>query len=771
MNPKVRILNLEDNARDSELIQLRLEAGGVACELLRVETEMDYLHALGQEDFDLIIADLALPSFDGMRGLEHARQRRPEIPFIFFSGMLGEEVAVDSLHQGAVDYVLKQRPARLVPAIRRALQEAETWRQRQRAEEALRESESKFRTLFDLVPYSLAIHDADDRLVEVNARILKRLARNREAIVGHLMSEFYILSYTGNPIEPVPDGQILQDALRGPVEVHLIGRTSEQRRVVLLSAANVSLGDERGILTCAVDITDLKEAEKERTQLQTQLYQAQKMEAVGRLAGGVAHDFNNLLMVIIGHSDLALKRLNARNPIRRHITEIEKAGQRAAELTGQLLAFSRKQIIQPKVLDLNFVVKDVERMLRRLIGEDITLTIVLSPELGRVKADPSQMSQVLMNLAVNSRDAMPNGGHLTIETANVDPDDTFAMEQTEVRPGPFVRLVVSDSGIGMDAETRAHLFEPFFTTKRTGEGTGLGLATVYGIVKQAGGFIRVHSEPGKGATFQIYLPRVAETAEVKEAAISAAWASYGTETILLVEDQPEVRKLARMVLRSFGYNVLEAADAREALFHSARCAGPIHLLLTDVVMPGMSGHELAAQLKPLRPEMKVLYMSGYTASAIVRQEILEAGINYLQKPVSRDNLAAKVREVLGPPRPAGTVLVVDDEVGIRSLVRQVLQSAGYDVLEAENGKQAIREAENQKVDLVITDLAMPEQEGIGTIQLLRAERPGLKIIAMSGATSVQDYLDVAKTLGAHASLARPVQPDQLLETVRRILSE
>jgi two-component system cell cycle sensor histidine kinase/response regulator CckA len=396
----------------------------------------------------------------------------------------------------------------------------------------------------------------------------------------------------------------------------------------------------------ASDITERKQAEADKARLEAQLSQAQKMESIGRLAGGIAHDFNNLLTVINGYSELLLQRVAANDPTYEPLREIKKAGLRAADLTQQLLSFSRKQAAQPKTLNLNHVVKDVEKMLRRLIGEDIALVTVLSPELGWVMADPGQMTQILMNLAVNSRDAMPDGGRLTIETANVELDERYTSEHPEATAGPYVKLTVSDSGAGMDDETRTHLFEPFFTTKKAGEGTGLGLATVYGAVSQAEGFIRVHSEPGKGTSFRIYLHRVEEEAETQEAASPPARTLQGDETILLVEDQPELRRLARTILRSYGYKVLDAADAEEAMFRSDRWSGTIHLMLTDVVMPGMSGWELANRLKPVRPDMKVIYMSGYTVSATHR-EIQQVGVDYLQKPLSPEDLLAKVREVLG----------------------------------------------------------------------------------------------------------------------------
>jgi two-component system, cell cycle sensor histidine kinase and response regulator CckA len=395
----------------------------------------------------------------------------------------------------------------------------------------------------------------------------------------------------------------------------------------------------------ATDITDRKQAEAEKARLEERLFQAQKMESIGRLAGGVAHDFNNLLTVINGYSDLLLKRRGAGDPAQAPLQEIKKAGLRAAELTQQLLAFSREQIAVPKVLNLNTVIRDLEDLLRRLIGEDITLVTVLSPELGRVSADPGQIFQVLINLAANSRDAMPHGGQLRIETANVDLKDRYVKEHPEAIPGPYVQLTVSDSGTGMDAETCTHIFEPFFTTKRVGEGTGLGLATVYGVVKQAGGLIRVRSEPGQGATFTIYLHRVEDTVEVEEGEGRPTGTRQGTETILLVEDQIELRKLFRTVLESYGYRVLEAANAEEALQRSERWTERIHLMLTDVVMPGMSGLDLATRLIPLRPQMKVIYMSGYSPTATL-SEIQNAGIDYLQKPLSPADLVAKVREVL-----------------------------------------------------------------------------------------------------------------------------
>ncbi len=385
-------------------------------------------------------------------------------------------------------------------------------------------------------------------------------------------------------------------------------------------------------------------------QMEAQLRQAQKMEAMGRLAGGVAHDFNNLLTVITGRSELLLGRLGDGNPLARDVDLILKTGHRAAALTRQLLAFSRKQVLVPRVLELNSVVANLEKMLRRLIGEDVELITVPGASLGRVKADPGQIEQVIMNLAVNARDAMPLGGRLTIETANVDLDEAHARAHAGTRPGSYVMLRASDTGCGMDADTVSRIFEPFFTTKGPDRGTGLGLSTVYGIVKQSDGDVSVESELGRGTTFRIYLPRVEEAVSAVEAAPARAGPSRGSETILLVEDEAGVRELAREILRMNGYTVLEAADGGEGLRIGERHAGPIHLLMTDVVMPRMGGRELAQRLARRRPDMRVLYMSGYTDDATLPHGVIEADTAFLQKPFAAGTLARKVREVLDAPR-------------------------------------------------------------------------------------------------------------------------
>jgi two-component system cell cycle sensor histidine kinase/response regulator CckA len=414
------------------------------------------------------------------------------------------------------------------------------------------------------------------------------------------------------------------------------------RWLVVESTASVARNQQKdeSLVIVNRDITD-------RKQLEQQLYLSQKLEAIGRLSGGVAHDFNNLLGVIIGYGEVLQRKIGEDHPLREAVNEIQKAGKRAAVLTQQLLAFSRKQVLEPKVLDLNSVVSDVEKMLRRLIGEDIELEIVLQSGLGMVKADRGQIEQVIMNLAVNSRDAMPKGGRLTLETSNAKLGENDVKRFQYVVPGPYVLLKVTDTGCGMDAEVRSHMFEPFYTTKEPGKGTGLGLATVYGVIKQSGGYIWVESEVGRGATFKIYLPRIAALRELDGQQESPARRADGrSRTVLLVEDEHSLRKLTRDTLVELGYSVLEAGDALEALAVAQQSDFAIDLLLTDVVMPGMNGRALADKLSALRPDIRVLYMSGYTDGAVAAQGVLESGISILRKPFTRDELTGRVDEVL-----------------------------------------------------------------------------------------------------------------------------
>jgi hypothetical protein len=501
--------------------------------------------------------------------------------------------------------------------------------------------------------------------------------------------------------------------------------------------------------------------------LEQQFHQAQKMELVGRLAGGVAHDFNNLLTVINGYSLMLLARLSGGDPLRADITEIHKAGERAAGLTGQLLAFSRKQVLEPRRLDVDRLVEEMQPMLARLVGEDVEVCVALHAEGGTIHADRHQLEQVVMNLVVNARDAMPGGGMLLVETAIVEWNESDTRSHAEARVGRYVMLAVSDNGLGMDEETKNRIFEPFFTTKEVGKGTGLGLAIVQGIVAQSGGHVEVYSEKGQGTTFKIYLPALAESA-AGAGGPAAVPALGGKETVLVVEDQAAVRQYTIAVLKEYGYRVIPAENAAEALLLCQRERDRIHLVLTDVVMPNLSGRELASRLEQMRPGIKVLFMSGYTGDAIVQHGVLDKAVQFIGKPFSPEELAGKVRAVLGPPAQAARILVADDEAAVRGFLRKVLEGGGYEVSEAADGKQALRQARAGRVDLVITDLVMPAQEGIETIQALRRDLPGVAIVAISGAFGGQ-FLKTAQLLGAARVLSKPVSAELLLAKVAEVL--
>jgi two-component system cell cycle sensor histidine kinase/response regulator CckA len=514
--------------------------------------------------------------------------------------------------------------------------------ERKRAAEQLQASERKYRLLFATSPEPMLVYDHET---------LRILAVNEAAITRYGYPEPEFLSLTIRDLRPPEDAARLDEELRhrpaaGVVRTGIRHRTKDGRVLeVDIVARPIEFAGRRARLVLARDVTAQR-------QLEEQLRQSQKMEAVGQLAGGIAHDFNNLLTAILGSTQLLLHATPPHDPRREDLEEIRHAGTRAADLTRQLLAFSRRQVLAPKVLEPNAVVAHMDRMLRRLLGEDIELVTSLDAGAGAVSADPGQLEQVLLNLAVNARDAMPTGGRLTIATARVTLTEELAAPRPAHRlpPGDYACLAVSDTGAGMDQGTQAHLFEPFFTTKAVGKGTGLGLATVYGIVKQSGGYIWVYSEPGHGTTVKVYLPRVAAAADataiVAGPAAEPPQVRGGQETVLLVEDATPVRSLARKSLEARGYRVLDAADGAAALAVASAHGGAIDLLVTDVVMPGMSGRELAERLAPGRPRMKVLYTSGYTDDAMVRQGVLTAGVAFLQKPFVPDVLARKVREVL-----------------------------------------------------------------------------------------------------------------------------
>ncbi len=599
---------------------------------------------LTQTPCDVVLCALQPALLSSDKILREVKLCFPDCPVIWYAAKGEEPLDVMALaaavREGLDDYLgpLDKLPVPLGESIRLALQR--TALVRDAANRALHESEMRYRLLFESNPQPMWVADLENHnFLAVNNAAIRHYGYSREEFLSMKTIDISVE-------EEVPRLMDLMRAIRRKAGsmgdagtwTHIRKDHSTVQAQITWHALSF-LGRPAG-LVLANDIT-------ERRKLEDQLRQAGRIEAIGRLAGGVAHDFNNLLSLIIGYSELLLEGLGPVDPRRKSAEEIRAAGQRAASLTRQLLAFSRKQVLTPEVLDLNEVAERTGKMLRRLIGEDIELVFKPAPQLHAVLADRGQIEQVLMNLAVNARDAMPDGGKVTIETANVELDASFARQHNPLQMGHYVMIAFSDNGHGMDANTMAHIFEPFFTTKETGKGTGLGLATVYGIVKQSGGFIWVYSEPGQGATFKIYLPPTGVAVPVVAVEESLVPDSVrGGETVLVVEDEAPLRELAADFLRGCGYNILEASNGAEALDLVLNLTGTLDLLVTDVVMPGMSGRALAERLFERGEKLKVLYLSGYTDEAIHRHGVLEPGVAFLQKPFRLADLARKAREVL-----------------------------------------------------------------------------------------------------------------------------
>jgi len=757
MKEPLRILIVDDSPEDTLLIVRELERDFLPS-FQRVETAQEMRSALDRGQWQLVISDYVLPNFSGLDALRVLQETGIDLPFLVVSGQMGEDPAVEAMRAGAHDFLIKERLSRLVPAIRRELNEAGVRRERKRAEDALSATEARFQCLveqslvgifmlqdelftyvnpkfgeiFGYRPEELIgrkrLHDLvgeDDRL-RVTSQFLRPLREHSDslhcflhgrrsdasgidlevhgtrielkgsaAVIGTLLdiserkrveAELGKLS---RAVEQSPVSVVITDPagkieyvnpkfleVTGYSEQELVGRPPSILKSGNMDRAfyqelwdtigsgrewhgelhnrkkNGELFWESGSISAVKNsegkITHyvaVKEDVTERKRAFDQLRQVQKMEAVGQLAGGIAHDFNNLLTVINGYSTLLVRGLESGSPMRKEAEQILRAGERAADLTRQLLSFSRRQILEPKVVNMNLQVKSVEKMLGRLIGEDIGLVTRLSDNIGLIKIDPGQFEQIVVNLVVNARDASETGGLIFVETANCELDERFTLLHPGSTPGSYLRLSVSDQGQGMTEEVKRRLFEPFFTTKEMGRGTGLGLATVYGIVKQSGGYIEVISQPAKGARFNIYLPRVFQAAELPRRP-AAEEQLEGPHTILVVEDEPGVLNFVVHSLKKRGFQVLETTDPEHGVTLFEEHEAEIEMLLTDVVMPFMSGPTLAETLTARKPQLKVLFMSGLTENRASFEKILEGGVHFLPKPFTSDALAEKVRETL-----------------------------------------------------------------------------------------------------------------------------
>jgi len=634
----LRVLLVEDSESDAKLILRALRAAGHEVAAERVDTAATLRAALLLKAWDVVISDWSMPQFSGRAALELVRELSP-LPLIIVSGTVGEDAAVEAMRAGARDYVLKDNLARLAPAVERELREGIL---RRSAAHALKVSERRFERLSASGVIGICILDLGGTLKEANTAFLDMLGYVGQDVVSGLSWQMLTPTEWAE-LDELAFRRLKEHGVAPAWEKELWRRDGS--RVCVLVGVAVLEADE--CIAVISDVTERKSAEQRLRHSEEQLRQVQKMEANGSLAGGIAHDFNNMLTVVLSYSALLANEFEPDDPRRGELQQIHDAGERAAALTRQLLAFSRRQVLQPKVVQLDLLVANMEKLLRRLIGEHIELRVVSDRGLCKVRVDPSQIDQVIINLAVNARDAMPGGGTLTIETENVTlPPEAMDLDNPD-EPGGFVKLTVSDTGEGMSDATQQRMFEPFFTTKEVGRGTGLGLSTVLGIVQQSGGSVSVRSAPGQGTSFSVYLP-------VSDGPLQPTRSSRpplqslprGHETILLVEDDASVRTLACNVLRRHGYHVLEASGSSEALVLSEQFAETIHLLLTDVVMPKMSGPQLARRVQSARANIRVLFVSGYTDDATFQHGLLDRRVAFLPKPFTPEQMAIRVREVL-----------------------------------------------------------------------------------------------------------------------------
>lgn len=640
VNPSpLRVLIIDDSPFDTELIIRELNSCFIT-HFRRVDTAEEMLDALASATWDIVISDYVMPSFSGLNAIALIRKGGYTTPLIVVSGKIEDEAAVETMRAGANDYILKDNLARLVPAIRRELEESEVRRQKKKVEDELR----KLSHAVEQSPVSIIITDQNGTIEYVNPKFTQVTGYGVDEAVGQTPR----ILKSGK----MPDSEYrrLWETITSGREWHGDIINKKKNGDLFWERASISaIKDAEGVITHFVgvkeDISEQRRTELAHKQAMNQLRQAQKMEAIGQLAGGIAHDFNNLLTVINGYSTMLLHEMPVDDPFRSEVNEILKAGERAADLTHQLLAFSRRQMLEPKVININHLVRNMEKMLKRLIRENIVMHASLYEQLGVVKVDPGQVEQIIMNLLVNARDALGNGGTITIETADVYLDKTFVNENPGAVEGNYVMLAVHDNGEGMTEETRRKIFEPFFTTKGQGKGTGLGLATVYGIVKQSGGYIQVASELGQWTSFRVYFPRV-DSEAWQEEAVTRHEGPKGNETILVIEDEIGVLNLTAHTLKRNGYEVLQASSPSEASRIFSTNHHRIDLVLSDVIMPEKNGPALVREFREKLPDLKILFMSGYTDDTISSPQIIDEHAAFINKPFTPDVLVERVRDVL-----------------------------------------------------------------------------------------------------------------------------
>jgi two-component system cell cycle sensor histidine kinase/response regulator CckA len=639
MSRPLRLLQIEDSESDADMILRLLMQAGFEVFSHRVEDAEGLRHALEDPTWDVIIADYHLPGFDAPGALRILQECGRDIPCIVVSGMMGEDTAVEMMKSGAHDYMTKNNLARLAPAVERELADAVRRRETRQAQDELRESEERLALTMEVTQIGTF-----DFFPQTGKLIWSKFARQHYGVSPEAEVNYDTFIRALHPTDRDRVLQTVQDALR----YENGGEYAHEYRTVGIEDGHERWLSSRGRVffdeeSRAIRIVGLIQNVTERKRLERQLLQSQKLESVGRLAASIAHDFNNLLTVINGYAHLVLAGMDPKDALRESMEELSKAAMQASALTRQLLSFSRRQVAEPKTIVVNELVKDFENMLRRLLSENIELALSLDPQAGAFRADPGQMGHVLMNLAVNAKDAMPSGGKLLIETSHLVVNDQFARTNLHVNPGQYVVLTVTDTGTGMTAEVQSHLFELFYTTKEQGKGTGLGLSTVYGIVvNQSGGNISVSSEPGRGTTFRLYFPSLG-LENAADAEVCVGQTSARGETILLAEDEPGVRKYTRKILERSGYTILEATNGVEALSVARSHPGTIHLLLTDIIMPMMGGVELTEKFNAEFPGIPVLFMSAYTDQIMRHWNVLSA---YIQKPYNLSDLLTQVRELL-----------------------------------------------------------------------------------------------------------------------------